>query len=119
MVGILFGKDNVSTNFHDLGGLTELVRGNEQLFLDRLMPAVRRQSIVLDLESVTRIDAAGLAALITLHCEACKTGHKLTVSHPSRHVREILDLVGLDRILLAEDEPEPGMRDLQFQESAA
>lgn len=82
----------------------ELVRGQEQNFLERMAPVVQRQSVSLDLGSVERIDAAGLAALITLYCDATKAGHSFTVAHPRRHVREILSVVGLDRVLLARDD---------------
>lgn len=86
------------------GETMELVRGREQTFLDRLAPVVKRENVSLDLGSVERIDAAGLAALITLYCDACKSGHSFTVKRPRRHVREILRVVGLDRILMARDE---------------
>jgi anti-anti-sigma factor len=119
MVGIFFSNGNSSIETRDLGGMTELVRGNEHLLLDRLMPVVRAQSIGLDLQSVTRIDAAGLAALITLYSEACKAGHRLTVSHPSRHVQEILNLVGLDRILIPQPEGDQGVGSMQLQRTAA
>ena len=56
-------------------GASELVRGQEQKLLDELNPLVRKQSVYLDLSSIERIDAAGLAALITLYCDACKAGH--------------------------------------------
>jgi anti-anti-sigma factor len=84
------------------GEPTELVRGNETAFLERVMPLVRRQSISLDLESVTRIDAAGLAALITLYCTARETGHDFTILNPSPHVAEILGVVGLDKLLVSQ-----------------
>ena len=80
-------------------GLTELVRGNEQLLLERILPLVERRCVALDLHTVTRIDAAGIAALISLYCAACESGHTFTVTNPSPHVKEILALVGLDRIL--------------------
>jgi anti-anti-sigma factor len=82
----------------------ELVRGQEQIFLERLAPVVRRQSVALDLGSVERIDAAGLAALITLYCDACKAGYSFTVARPQPHVREVLSVVGLDRLLLARED---------------
>jgi len=85
------------------GETVELVRGCEQCLVERLQPIVREESVLLDLDAVERIDAAGLAALISLYCDACKTGHSFAVFHPRRHVREILSLVGLDRVLLARD----------------
>lgn len=85
------------------GQQVELVRGTEQGLLARLAPLVQRESVSLDMSAVERIDAAGLAALISLYCDACKSGHTFTVARPGRHVREILLLVGLDRILLASE----------------
>jgi anti-anti-sigma factor len=81
--------------------LAELVRGNEQGLLARLSPLVRSQCIMLDLGTVERIDAGGIAVLISLHASAHEAGHCFTVVNPSPHVAEILSLVGLDRILVS------------------
>ena len=85
------------------GEITELVRGNENALLERFMPLVRRQCVTLNLESVTRIDAAGLAALITVYCTARESGHDFTILNPSTHVAEILAVVGLDKILVSQN----------------
>ncbi|MGD0732587.1 MAG: STAS domain-containing protein [Terracidiphilus sp.] len=87
----------------EISGLTELVRGRDQRLLDRLTPLVRRQSLILDLHSVERIDAAGIAALITLYRAASETGHRFAVSCASQRVAEILSLVGLKHILLSQN----------------
>ncbi len=100
-------------------GASELVRGQEQKLLDELNPLVRNQSVYLDLSSIERIDAAGLAALITLYCDACKAGHSFKVLRPGHHVREILALVGLDRILLSERSDAIPRFNCQLQETAA
>ena len=100
-------------------GFAELVRGNDGLLLKELMPVVRCHHVELDIGSVKRIDAGGLSALITLYCEARKAGNSLTVSRPSRHVQEILRVVGLDEILLAQHEDERRMRQAQLIGSAA
>jgi anti-anti-sigma factor len=84
--------------------MTELVRGQEEQFVDRMAPLVRQQSVALDLDRVERIDAAGIAALISLYGAARDAGHAFGVANPSAHVREILSLVGLDRILLPDCE---------------
>ena len=99
--------------------ITELVRGQEEQFLEELAPTVVREDVALEFASVERIDAAGLAALITLYTDACKAGRKLTVSRPSRHVREILELVGLVRILIAGSEAGCAFGNMQLQSSAA
>ena len=98
---------------------TELVRGVEQALVDEVAALLRAGSVLLDLDRVERIDAAGLAALITLYTDACKAGHTLTVSRASRHVREILQLVGLDRILMARPEGGCAFGNMNMQESAA
>jgi anti-anti-sigma factor len=81
--------------------VTELVRGCEKEFLAWLMPLVRRQSVTLDLGSVERIDAAGIAALVSLYASARQTGHGFSIAHPSPQVAKVLALVGLERILVA------------------
>ncbi len=87
-------------------GIRELVKGQEQRFLEELVPLVHRLSVRLDLSLIARIDAAGLAALISLYREASKAGHVFAVINPSRRVARILEIVGLDRILM---EQEPAM----------
>jgi anti-anti-sigma factor len=99
--------------------LTELVRGSEQQFLERLQPLVRRQNLTLDLAHIERIDAAGLAALITLYCDACQAGYRFDLANPSPHVREILAIVGLNALLLSQDVEEIPHFRTQLHEAAA
>jgi anti-anti-sigma regulatory factor len=82
-------------------GIHELVRGCDRRLVDHLAAYVRRQSLALDFHSVERIDAAGIAALITLYCDARQAGHRFSVFNASPRVVEVLCLVGLDRILLS------------------
>jgi len=82
------------------GELTELVRGQDQSFLARYTPLVRRQSVSLDLGRIERIDAAGIAALIALYGSAHESGHEFSVFNPSSRVAEILNLVGLEQFLV-------------------
>ena len=81
--------------------LTELVRGCEGHLIEEMTPVVRRQSVSLDLRSVERIDAAGIAALISLYRIAREAGHRFSVLNAAPHVAELLALVGLDGILLS------------------
>lgn len=101
------------------GDLTELVRGTDQLLVGRLAPLVRRQSLTLDLGQVERIDAAGIAALISLYGTARDAGHNFNVVNPARHVAEILELVGLDRVLVYHNANFPSHSGLCLQHSAA
>ena len=98
---------------------TELVRGKEPLLLERVMPLVRRQTIVLNLQKVTRIDAAGIAALIQLYCAAREAGHGFAVSHPSPQVAKILVLVGLDGILQSQNTDKFPYYGIRLEETAA
>jgi anti-anti-sigma factor len=98
---------------------TELVRDNERLLLERMLPLVERRCVALDLHAVKRIDAAGLAALIRLYCAAREAGHAFTVSNPSPRVGEILSLVGLDRILESQNTEEVSYFRTQLEETAA
>jgi anti-anti-sigma factor len=99
--------------------ITELVRGSEQQLLERLQPLVRRQNVTLDLAHVARIDAAGLAALITLYCDACQAGYRFGITNPSHRVREILAIVGLDALLVAQNAEEVTYLETQLEETAA
>ena len=84
------------------GGMTELVRGNDHCLVAQLEPLVRRQSIALDLKAVDRIDAAGIAALISLYGCAHEAGHEFRLCNVPARVSQILALVGLDKILLSQ-----------------
>jgi anti-anti-sigma factor len=99
--------------------LAELVRGSEQALLARFAPLVRRQSVTLDMSSIERIDAAGIAALISLYVGAREAGHCFTVVNPSPHIAEILALVGLERILLTRNLTVKSQSDPEFYCSAA
>jgi anti-anti-sigma factor len=81
----------------------ELVRGNEDRLMALLMPVVRERSAVLDLGCVRRIDAAGVAALISIYGAAHNAGNTFRVSNVTTHVAEILELVGLDHILVSQE----------------
>jgi anti-anti-sigma factor len=83
--------------------LHELVRGHEQQLLKDLEPVVRRQSVTLDMRQIERIDAAGIAALISLYGAAHAAGNEFTIVNASRRVAEILEIVGLDRIFISRE----------------
>jgi anti-anti-sigma factor len=85
------------------GELHELVRGQERELVERLTPLVRSQSVTLDLARVERIDAAGIAALISLYGSAHAAGNEFMIVNACTRVAEILALVGLDRILISRD----------------
>lgn len=88
----------------------ELVRGTEAEVIDALLPRVRHESVALNLSAVERIDAAGIAALITLYCSSVQAGTDFSVVTPSPHVLELLRLVGLESILVADGRPRGAVR---------
>jgi anti-anti-sigma factor len=99
--------------------IRELVRGQEEKLLERLEPLVRTQSVILDMSDVERIDAAGIAALIRLYCQATQAGHVFSVSHAAPRVEEILHLVGLERILVTQEEGQAHVARMCLELSAA
>ncbi len=92
--------------------LTEIVRGNDARLVKEMTPLVRRQDLTLDMSPVERIDAAGIAALISLYRLAEESGHRFKVMNPAPHVYELLALVGLEKVLVfhVAVTPEPGRR---------
>jgi anti-anti-sigma regulatory factor len=120
MVAVLSNSEGLSAyRTLDPGAITELVRGNEQLLLERFLPLVREQSIALDLRRVERIDAAGLASLIRLYCGARDAGHNFSVVNPSPRVAQFLALVRLDGLLISKGTDESLCSRFKLQESAA
>jgi len=99
--------------------LTELVRGTEHRLLDQITPLVQRQSVALNLTSVERIDAAGIAALISLYRIASEAGHRFSISSASPHVAELLALVGLDRILMSHNAKQSSHSGARLAQNAA
>lgn len=83
--------------------LTELVRGQDQLLLERYLPIARRESVSLNFVSVRRVDAAGVSALVALYTAARKSGHLFTIINASPHVAQTLALLGLDSLLLSKN----------------
>jgi anti-anti-sigma regulatory factor len=51
------------------------------------------------------MDAAGIAALITLYCTSVQAGTEFFVVDPSAHVLELLQIVGLESILISDERP--------------
>jgi anti-anti-sigma regulatory factor len=93
-------------NMTVIQGPAELVRDADSSLLNQLLPSVRSQSLAIDLSATERLDAAGIAALITLYCTAIESGTSFCVLHPSAHVTHLLRLVGLEAILVQGLAPE-------------
>jgi anti-anti-sigma factor len=63
-------------------------------------------NVFLDLGGLSFADGTGLKMLETIHRSLGRSGHRLTVAHPSRRVRAEIDRLGLDRILSIEEDAE-------------
>ena len=63
-------------------------------------------NVFLDLGGLSFADGTGLKMLETIHRSFGRSGHRLTVAHPSRRVRAEIDRLGLDRILAIEADAE-------------
>jgi anti-anti-sigma factor len=98
---------------------TELVRGTEDRLMCLMAPVVRERNTVLDLGRVRRIDAAGVAALISIYNSARNAGHTFQVHNVTPHVAEILRLVELDHILVSREEVPPPLAEACLQCPAA
>jgi anti-anti-sigma factor len=79
----------------------ELIRGREKELLAWLAPLVRQKSVMLDMRSIQRIDAAGISALVSLYASAQQAGHRFSVANLSPRVTEVLAVVGLERLLIS------------------
>lgn len=110
---------NPSETIFSANGMTELVRGEEQDLVEKVTPIVHDRSVALDLRHVERIDAAGIAALISLYGRAHDAGHEFRITNVSPRVAEILALVGLDRILLSQNAVQNSHSAGRFERSAA
>lgn len=80
--------------------------------LTTVLEPLLAKRIELDLANVTFIDSSGVNALLSYHERCRAAGGRLVVLHPSRAVRQILQLLGVDRLLAeqhrAEGKPDPG-----------
>jgi anti-anti-sigma factor len=59
--------------------------------------------VVVDLSGVTFLDSQGIRALIRAHKDCGIDAARLSLRSPSRHVREVFEVTGIDRILQIED----------------
>ncbi|MFJ4953808.1 STAS domain-containing protein [Streptomyces sp. NPDC088760] len=75
---------------------------------DALEPLLGRndQAVLVDLSGVTFLDSTGLTCLITAYRTARATGARLALIAPSRPVRTMLQLTGVDKVLDTYPSPE-------------
>ena len=59
----------------------------------------RKHAVVLDLGEVTFVDSTGLSALMDAHFEAERAGCAFSIRRPSKAVRRVVALAGVERVL--------------------
>jgi anti-anti-sigma factor len=99
--------------------MTELVRGDEEQLVQRIAPLLRENNVTLDLNGIDRIDAAGIAALISLYSFARNHGNTFSVMNVSPRVEEMLSLVGLEDVLVSHNAVLASQCEHNFERPAA
>ncbi|MGO9337548.1 MAG: STAS domain-containing protein [Terracidiphilus sp.] len=97
----------------------QLVRGQDAVLLEHMSPLVRKCNVALDLSSVKRIDASGIAALVALYQSARESGHSFSLINVPARVAQILTVVGLDRFLLSHNAVQSSQYGQQVRRPAA
>ncbi|HET6793139.1 MAG TPA: STAS domain-containing protein [Acidimicrobiales bacterium] len=67
--------------------------------LDRAI-ALGANSLVIDVEQVSFIDSAGVGFLVSAHRRAIASGKSLVVERAWGHVRKVIEMTGVDRLVL-------------------
>jgi stage II sporulation protein AA (anti-sigma F factor antagonist) len=68
--------------------------------LDDALEADPGGDLVVDFEHVTFVDSSGLGVLVACRRRAMSAGGDLTVTNVARNVRHVLEVTGLDKVLL-------------------
>lgn len=76
-----------------------IVMGVEAETLRCIATSRAERRVVVDMQQVYGLDAAGLGLLVELHCWARERGDRLALAHPSASTRRLLALTGLDSVL--------------------
>jgi anti-anti-sigma factor len=80
---------------------SDLTRGQQNQLLGVALPLIEQNGLVIDMSRVQSIDAGGIGLLVFLRQCADRAGTSLGLINPSNRVREMLALVHLDQIFLA------------------
>jgi phospholipid transport system transporter-binding protein len=82
-----------------------LVRGADLDHFQEVVTAEAARHMVLDLEEIQAMDAAGLGVLVYLHHWSLQSGVQLAIANMSCRVRSLLELTNLESILPVESVP--------------
>jgi len=76
-----------------------IVLGVEAETLRCMATSRPERRVVVDLQQIHAMDAAGLGLLVELHCRAQQRAGLLTVANPSSCVRRLMALTNLESVL--------------------
>lgn len=76
-----------------------IVLGVEAETLRCMATSRPERRVVIDLQQIQSMDAAGLGLLVELHCRAQQRAGRLTVANPSPWVRRLMALTHLESVL--------------------
>lgn len=93
-----------------------IVAGEAVMALQRTATAQSAAGLVIDLQKVEILDAAGLGTLLRIRQWCESKGMTLKLTNPNKHVREVLAVTALDSVL--EVHPSEGDSDVLRQEWA-
>jgi anti-anti-sigma factor len=96
-----------------------LVLGVEAETLRCMATSRPERRVVVDLQEVHAMDAAGLGLLVELHCRAQRRAGMLTVANPSPCVRRLMALTHLESVLQVAGSAGIGMADDDESERCA
>lgn len=76
-----------------------IVAGEALMALQQTATAQRAAELVIDLQGVETLDAAGLGALLRVREWCDSQGMNLKLANPNKHVGEVLCVTALDSVL--------------------
>ena len=103
---ILIGTENVEITFENhilkakiLGDIDHHSAKSVRENIDNFMFLKKPSLVVLDLSKVDFMDSSGLGLILGRYTNAKDIGSDFIIFKPSRNVKKILNLAGIDRIM--------------------
>lgn len=83
-----------------IGGIDRLTSDNQQWFRELVLSSLKpeHQVVSVDLSRTVSVDSDGVGALISIHKRVRERGGSLRLMQPLPFVREMLQLLRLDRL---------------------
>jgi anti-anti-sigma factor len=73
--------------------------------LSNALAASPGTTLLIDMSRVTFLDSTGMGMLVSARHQAIEAAGDLRVMHPARGVQRVLEVTGLDKVLLDADTP--------------